>query len=366
MKIFQRLSLVEQTTEHLRGWVRSGQWSGKVPGVGRLSGDLNVSQGTIRAALRNLELEGLLVPGGHCRCRRVAKPVGARRDRKTMIVGILLHDARPKGYPKAWPLHLEPMMLEIQHALEAAGHQVFFGAKSQVDLGHNVSRIRQQVANTPADAWIVAAGSRALLEWFSGQPIPSLALFGRTDGLPLARTGPDLVPAVLDATRQLVALGHRRIVLIARSPRRKPMPGNVERAFLDELDAHGISAMDWNLPDWQESPEGFTELLEKLFRIAQPTAMIIDETARYIAALQFLSRMRMVVPEQISLVSADFDNALAWCHPTVSHIKWNMAPVVRRIVRWVAAVQQGREDRQQINYPATFVVGGSIGPVWNR
>lgn len=366
MKPFHRLSLVEQTTEHLRGRLRSGQWSDKVPGVVRLCEDLNVSQGTIRAALRLLEAEGLLVPGGHCRSRKVAIPADGARNRNTITVGFLLHDARPKGYPKSWPLHLEPMMLEIQHALEAAGHQVFFGAKSQVDLGHNVSRIRQQVAKTPADAWIVAAGSRALLEWFAGQSIPSMALFGRADGLPLARTGPDLMPAVVDATRQLIAFGHQRIVLIARSPRRKPMPGNVERAFLDELHAHGIAAMDWNLPDWEESPEGFTELLEKLFRIARPTAMIIDETARYIAALQFLSRIRMVVPEQISLVSADYDNALAWCHPTISHINWNMAPVVRRIVRWVTAVQRGREDRQQINYPATFVAGGSIGPVWNR
>lgn len=366
MKSFQRFSLVDQTAEHLRGRVRSGLWSGKVPGVVRLCADLNVSQGTIRAALRKLEGEGLLSPGGHCRSRRVAMPVEDGRSRKTMSVGILLHDARPKGYPKAWPLHLEPMMLEIQRALEAAGHQVFFGAKSQVDLGHNVSRIRQQLAKTPADAWIVAAGSRTLLEWFAGQPIPSMALFGRADGLPLARTGPDMVPAVLDATRQLIAFGHQRIVLVARSPRRKPMPGNVERVFLDELHAHGIAATDWNLPDWEESPEGFAELLENLFRTSPPTAMIIDETSRYIAALQFLSRIRMVVPEQISLVSADYDNALAWCHPTISHINFNMAPVVRRIVRWVAAVQRGREDRQQINYPATFVAGGSTGPVWNR
>jgi DNA-binding LacI/PurR family transcriptional regulator len=366
MKSFHRLSLVEQTTEHLRGRLRSGQWNGKVPGVVRLCADWNVSQGTIRAALRKLEVEGLLVSGGRCRSRRVAMPVEEGRNRRGLTVGLLLHDARPKGYPKTWPLHLEPMILEIQHALEAAGHQVFFAARSQVDLGHNVSRIRQQIAKTPADAWIVAAGSRDSLEWFAGQPLPSMALFGRADGLPLARTGPDMVPAVLDATRQLIALGHQRIVLITRSQRRKPMPGNVERAFLDELHGHGIAATDWNLPDWQESPQGFTELLDKLFRIAPPTAMIIDETARYIAALQFLSRMRMVVPEQISLVSADYDNALAWCHPTVSHIKWNMAPVVRRIVRWVAAVQRGREDRQQINYPATFVAGGSIGPLWNR
>jgi hypothetical protein len=36
---------------------------------------------------------------------------------------------------------------------------------------------------------------------------------------------------------------------------------------------------------------------------------------------------------------------------------------IRRIVRWVAAVRQGRADRKTINYPAEFIPGNSIGPV---
>ena len=84
-----------------------------------------------------------------------------------------------------------------------------------------------------------------------------MALYGRSDGLPLARTGPDKEPAMCAATRQLLALGHRRIVLIVRAGRRVPTPGNLERASLEELAAHGIATSDYHLPDWEETPEAF-------------------------------------------------------------------------------------------------------------
>jgi DNA-binding LacI/PurR family transcriptional regulator len=253
-------------------------------------------------------------------------------------------------------------LLQIQHDLEAAGNKVFFSGKSQVELHHDVQRIVRHVQANPADAWVVEAGSRGLLEWFAGQKVPAIALYGRSDGLPIARSGPDKVPAIVEATRQLIALGHQRIVLIVLGPRRKPTPGRAEQAFLDELAAHGIATGDYHLPDWEETPEGFSALLETLFRTTPPTALIVDETPRVIAAVHFFARHRIRLPEQVSLVSTDYDSSLAWCSPTVAHIRWNPAPIVRRIVRWIAALRKGNRDRRTINFPAEFRPGGSIGP----
>ena len=362
MKSFRRLTLAEQTAAHLREKLRSGHWGGKLPGVVRLCAEFQVSQTTMRGALRKLEAEGMLATGGPCRNRRIAEPGREGGNVRTLRVGILLHDARPKGQAKSTPLKPGPELLAIQNALEAAGHAVFFTRKSQVDLHHDVRRITRHIAETAADAWIVVAGSREVLEWFSAQPIPSFALHGRAGGLPMARTGPDKVPAVIDATRQLVALGHRRIVLITLSPRRRPVPGRVERAFLTEMAAHGIPTGDYNLPDWEETPEGFTALLVALFRHTPPTALIIAETARVIAAIQFFARHGIILPEHVSLVSSDYDESLAWCHPAVAHLEWSSVPIVRRVVRWVAALQRGGIDRETNLIPAEFVPGGSIGP----
>jgi DNA-binding LacI/PurR family transcriptional regulator len=187
-------------------------------------------------------------------------------------------------------------------------------------------------------------------------------VFGRTDGLALARTGPDKAAAFQDAARQLIALGHRRIVLITLAGRRKPIHGNIERLFLEEMRSHGIETGPYNFPDWDETPEGLNALLESLFRTTPPTALLIDETPKFIAVMQFLARHHIDVPGQVSLISPDFDKELSWCYPSIAHMEWDNAHIVRRVVRWVAAVKKGNPDRETINVPTTFVIGDSIGP----
>ena len=91
-------------------------------------------------------------------------------------------------------------------------------------------------------------------------------------------------------------------------------------------------------------------------------ALIVDETPRVFAAMQFLARRGIKVPGQVSLVATDNDASFAWGHPSFAHIRWDSAPIVRRIVRWVAAVRRGCADRKQISFPAQFIPGGSLGP----
>jgi DNA-binding LacI/PurR family transcriptional regulator len=360
MKPVHRLSVPELIAAHLREGLREGHWSGTLPGVARLAVELDVSQYTIRRALKHLEAEGLLDARGLGRSRSITAATAAETVRLPMRVGILCHDEHIADSPVS-----SLVLNEIKNSLKAAGHTAFFFTKSQIELRRDLQRISNHLATHPADAWVIEAGSRPLLEWCAQQPVPCIALYGRTDGLSLARTGPDKVPAYIAATRQLLALGHRRIVLITRESRRKPAPSNCESAFLDELKAHGIPTGDYNLPDWEETPEGFSRLLTKLFCHTPPTALIIDESCRYIAAAEFLARNRLHVPDQVSLVSTDENAVLSWCHPGIAHMTWDKAPVVRRVVRWVAAVRKGSADHTTINnVTAKFIPGASIGPVW--
>ncbi|MCX6878601.1 MAG: substrate-binding domain-containing protein [Verrucomicrobia bacterium] len=359
MNPVRRISLIELTTEHLRTGLQAGRWSGSLPGEPRLAKELDVGRGTIRNALRQLEVEGVLTGNGQGRSRGIAAGGAAGAGAPPLRVGILRHDVRLTDN-----LQTSLVLTEIMHSLEAAGHRVFFCKKSQIELKHEVSRLTRQLVECRADTWVVEAGSRPLLEWCASQQTPCLALYGRAEGLPLASTGLDPVPVTRAATRHLLALGHRRIVLIVREAHRKPTPGRPERAFLEELAAHGVVTGDYHLPNWEESPAGFSGLLERLFRHSPPTALFIDEAARYIAALDFLARRGIKVPEHVSLVSNDDDPALAWCHPGIARMPWDPKPIIRRVVRWVNAVRKGKVDRRAITFPAEFVPGGSTGPVW--
>jgi DNA-binding LacI/PurR family transcriptional regulator len=358
MRPIRRISLPEQVAANLREGMQDGRWGGAFPGENQLAAELDVSRNTVRKALEILEKEGVLGGRGHGRSRAITTAGAAMAMQRPLRVAILRHDGIGEDDPQS-----SLIIAEIKHSLEAAGYRAFECVKAQKELNFNVSRISKHLITAGADAWIVVAGSRQLLEWCASQETPCLALYGRTEGLSIARTGPDTVEAYRDATRKLITLGHKRIVLIVREGFRKPPLGGCELAFMNELKSHGIPTSSYNLPDWEESPEGFNRLMESLFKTTPPTAMIIDEVCWYSAALAFLLRRGIRVPEQVSLVSGDCEPLLDMCYPRFAHMRWDNRLIVRRIVRWVDAVRKVKADRHAINIPAEFVSGGSIGPV---
>ncbi|MBU6326413.1 MAG: GntR family transcriptional regulator, partial [Verrucomicrobia bacterium] len=278
-----RRTVAEQAAEHLREGLKNGFWGSSLPGIARLAVDLKISRTNVLAALRILENEGLLHAAGRGKNRRItSKSIENHR----MRVGILLHsDMWDESSKNAQLLWL------IRHELETAGHAVFFAGKSATTVKHDTAQLLALIQTNPADAWIVVAGSYELLSWFAAQEqLPCFALYGRTDDLKLARAGPDMQTAILEATRKLISLGHRRIVQIVRSGRKSLMLAPLEQAFMDELTRHGIAAGAYNLPDWEESPAGFTALLGNLFRTTPPTALMIEDVSLCIATMQFLAR----------------------------------------------------------------------------
>lgn len=190
-----------------------------------------------------------------------------------------------------------------------------------------------------------------------------MAMFGRRRGLPLASVGPDKTPAYREATRRLVALGHRRIVWLTRRIRRLPKPGEAEQAFLEELAAHGITPGSYNLPDWEETTDGLHACLDSLFRTTPPTAIIGDEPPFYLAAQHYISSRGLSVPGDVSLACTDGDPYFDWCQPSVAHIRWDHHLLVRRIVKWAGNVSRGRGDKRHAFIKAEFIPGGTIGRV---
>ena len=347
------LTITDQVARRLHTEILRGRWRDTMPGKHELAADLGVNNKTVEAALRLLERDGLLIAQGPGRKRRINSDGGT--SSRTMRVAFLAHDRdadRKLDY-----------IVELNHALAEAGHAVFYAAKSLAQLQFEVRRTARLVEQTKADAWIVLAGSREILQWFATQPKPAFALFGQRYGLPMAGIGPNSSPAVAEATRKLIELGHRRIVLLCRRAQRLPHPSPRQSAFLHELKAAGVEPTEYNLPDWDETNEGFRQCLDALFRVTPPTALIVDEAAYFIAVLKFCARRGISVPGMASLISIDDDPAFDCCEPPVSCIKWDSGPLVRRIVNWVANISRGKPDLRQTLTPSRFVHGSTIGPV---
>lgn len=342
----------EQVAAHLRAELLRGMWQGVMPGGDKLAAELGIGSNTAEAALALLEKEGLLKNQGRRRGRLVvARPDLA--EKPALRIAILYSEPVDRGLD---------YMIGLEHALGEAGHAKFAAPKTMADLGMDVRRISRMVEETEADAWVVLGGAADLMEWFAGRAAPVYAIFGRRRDFPIAGVGPDKRAAIIEATRRLVGLGHRRIVLMARPRRRLPKPGLSEQTFLDEMAEQGVPTGEYNLPPWEESPDGFHERLEALFRVTPPTALIIQEAPLFIAALQFLSRRKLSVPDDVSLVCTDHSPDFDWCQPEISHIRWESQPLIRGVLKWAENIRHGKADTRQTEIPARFVSGGTIAP----
>jgi DNA-binding LacI/PurR family transcriptional regulator len=354
MKPFTPLSMVDQLVAHLRGAIARGELSGSMPGIKSLVNTLGVSSNTVIAALDRLESENFLMPQGQGRRSRIVLPEGFVRP--TFRVTLLLYERED--------LHLN-YVAEIQKCLKEEGYVVNLADQSLVELGMKVERVARMANQTKTDAWVIFSAPQGVLEWFVANSAPAFALTGRFRGLPLAATGPSKVEALRAAARRLVELGHLRIVLLQPDNMRKPTLVLPLREILDELESHGIQTGQYNLPDWEQTPDGLRRCLDSLFALTPPTALILDRACDYIAVHQHLVRRGILTPRDVSLICTDDDLAFEWCEPSVSCICWDSKPWVRRIVRWVANVASGKDDRRQSFTKAKFVERDSVGPVTN-
>jgi DNA-binding LacI/PurR family transcriptional regulator len=89
----------------------------------------------------------------------------------------------------------------------------------------------------------------------------------------------------------------------------------------------------------------------------------MDEPPFLIAALQFLGRRNIRVPEDVSLLASDPDSSFNWCSPTIAHFQWDSRSWIRRVLRWATQVANGKEDLRQSLTKASFLAGGTVGPV---
>ena len=231
-----------------------------------------------------------------------------------------------------------------------------------IDLRMNKRRIARIVTRTETDAWILLAAPKEILEWFSKQETPAFAIFGnRLEEVNVAGASPGKSHPVVQATQTLIDLGHRRIILIIRKYQREPISTSA-KAFLDVLNSNGIQSSDFNLPDWEETGEGFNQLLKSIFKITPPTAIITDEPFQYLAAHHFMVSRGIQIPKHLSLICSDYDPIFKWCMPSVSHITFSNKPLLRRINDWAQNVKNQKNDLRQTILKATFVPGETIGP----
>lgn len=350
------LSRAEQAAEQLKQWLSDGSLGQELPGVETLAVECGVSPVTMRQALRILERDGFISNLGPGRGRTVQMSSQQRAKGRSLQVAMLSSSGRESidlGYRKLLDL--------FESELFSMGHRFFILPMTQQDLGYDTSRIIKRVEKEKVDLWVVDSAQAELLRWFASRPQPVFACGGQFLDVPgIAATGSFAVPVTMDTVRRLCQLGHRRIVCLKAGSLRKNLP--FRRTLFSTLEEAGIKASNYNLPDWEETAEGLHQLLDSLFQVSPPTALIVASPVWMQGVLSFLALRGLKTPDDVSLVCERYDPGLAWCRPKITHFQHDDDGALRILRRWMKGVIDSKPYTKQTLLPVKVVEGGTVGP----
>lgn len=354
------LSRAEQAAEQLKQLVSDGSLGPELPGVETLAVECGVSPVTMRQGLRILERDGCISNLGPGRRRTVHMSSQQPAKGRSLQVAMLSSSGRESidlGYRKVLDV--------FESELFSQGHRFFILPVTQRDLGYDTGRIIKRVEKEKVDLWLVESAQAELLRWFANRPQPVFACGGQFLDVPgLPATGSATVPVTMDTVRRLCQLGHRRIVCLKAGPLRKNL--RFRQILFTTLEESGIKPSNYNLPDWEETPEGLHQLLDSLFRVSPPTALIVASPVWMQGVLSFLALRGHKTPDHVSLVCERYDPGLEWCRPQITHFQHDDDGALRILRRWMKGMMDGKPYTKQTLLSVEVVPGGTVGPAPRR
>jgi DNA-binding LacI/PurR family transcriptional regulator len=351
-----RPSLIEHAATLLRDALAAGAWKEELPGERALSGQLQVSRPTLRAALLILEQEGWFL----------SRP-GSRRTLATP-------PALPQPHAKKTIALLSPVPLAelVPFAQVWTDRIRDFVAKEGFDLQMHIGRrwwhsrspqkeLKALTEQSPAAVWVLFSGTERIQRWFEESALPCVTSGMTHSGIGLPSVDLDHKATCRHATGQLLASGHERIVFMRRGP------GNAgdlesERGFFEAFRGRdGVHA--W-IVEHDGTPAGIRRKLDSLLRATpRPTGFLITHAMPALLVASELMRRGIELPREASLICRDTDFCFEYFSPGIARYKVDPELHARRLGRLVLECARGGSSKTRlVRLMPQFLAAESVGP----
>ena len=332
----RRTSLVAQTVSLLRDELQSGRWRLWLPGEHELCGQLHVSRVTLRAALAQLQREGWLRASQGQRRKILAKRAGAR----TMAVNrrVVLLTAEPLQtlpvFAVFWIDSLREQLSDANFHLEVHVSRSVYGARSS----HALKALTDTIH--PA-AWVLYRSTGEMQRWFSAKGLPAVITGSRHPGIELPSLDADYRATCRHAAGQLLAKGHRRLVLL------NPETGTggeleSEQGFHEAVTQTAAADVQAAVVRHDGTVAGICARLDALFKKpAPPTALLVSRPVHVLTVVGHLLRRGIKVPQDVALISRDDDSFLEHVVPSVARYSSNPSAFAQKLAKIVLEVAAG-------------------------
>jgi DNA-binding LacI/PurR family transcriptional regulator len=304
-----------QLLDQIRHLILSGEWmpGSQLPSEASLGRELQISRGTIRQALQNAEVEGLIerVPGKGTFVAQMRT-----RDAPLRLIGFITSDFLSD--------HQRQLLRGAEHLARSRGYGILFGSSSQ-ELEAENRLLDQMVADQVSGIliWPIFehAPARRLFE-LGVQCEPPMVLMDRTlPGLVCDSVASDNYAGAYAATKHLIELGHRRIVFLTRPLLELSTIADRLRGYRDALRAAGYAPQEpWCIePGLEEQGEQYAlhqyssvgtnnemaTIAEQLSEPQSPTAIFAMNDLTALLAENAASLAGLSVPRDLSIVGFD-------------------------------------------------------------
>jgi DNA-binding LacI/PurR family transcriptional regulator len=329
----RRVSLVDLAAQSLREALFAGHWLGQLPGERELSAHLQVSRSTLRAALDQLQREGLLSVEGR-RGRRILIDHPNPAFRQPRVIALL--SARPLLEMTTASV---VMVDDLREKLLQAGFRLAIHVQPSCFSAQPARALEALTTRAPAAAWLLFGSLAPMQRWFVRRAIPCLVVGSCTDGIDLPSIDADYRATCRHAGQLLRRRGHRHIAFVRPND---DYGGDLDsETGLREAFA-GPDAPSLSVLRHDGSADQLVARLDAVLkRPDAPTAFVVARPVHALTVVMHLQRLGKRLPRDVGVISRDDEGFLQHAVPRITRYATPPAIFARKVSQAVRRLAEG-------------------------
>ncbi|MDB6169284.1 MAG: transcriptional regulator [Verrucomicrobia bacterium] len=350
----QKISLIAQTQAVLLEGMRQRRWQHELPGERVLSRELRISRWTLRAALAELSRNGYLRISQGMPCAITPRAVQSRqRAPASRKVALLL----PAPLTKL-RLFVSLWVDELRIILNGEGIQLSIHDLPKAYRANPRHVLASLVDKHPYNDWVPVLSTRPMQDWFQTRSEFVLIAGTRFEGIHLPAVDITSHAAGVHAAHTLLGLGHRQLALFT------PRVGTAgvlatETGLRQAIGKAKYAAANLTAVSCDEETADICRAVDRLLADpVRPTVLIGARAAVMLTAFSHLMRLGLRVPQDISLLSIEWESFLDMVVPRIAHYEISPAQFARQIARGLLRSSSG--NTEAVYLTPQFIPGGSL------
>ena len=350
----QKISLIVQTQAVLLEGMRQRRWQHELPGERILSRELRISRWTLRAALAELRRMGYVKISQGMPCAITSRALRARVRQPPSRKVVLLAPAplsKLRLFVSLW-------VDELRIILNDQGIQLTILESAKAYRPNPKHTLEHLVDRHPHNDWLLLLSTRAMQEWFQTRNEFVLVAGTRFEGIHLPAIDIASQAVGVHAAHTLLGLGHRRLALFTPSVSAAGVLA-METGLRQAISKSSHASAQMVVTTCNEDPADICRAVDRvLAEPERPTVLVGARAAPMLTAFSHLMRLKLRVPQDISLLSIEWEPFLDMVFPRIAHYEFPPAPFARQISRYFLRPSAGNVEATYLT--PQFMPGSSL------